>query len=170
MRHLYPIKSPFFTLLIAAAFIPFTLAEAQTPDQVLRAGLLDLKMSGPEGSLQVAEMFAECHGFQMALFANLTSKVNVKIDDSDFATQIADQAMIDGHMAFLSSVEHTPNPEEYVNKISDTERAHWKDLKNKPGETDPRVWKRLTLCQKIAPMSQYFVQEIRRKNNALNND
>jgi hypothetical protein len=144
--------------------ITSTSAMAQSnADQELRAGLLDLKNSGPEGSLQVAKMFAQCHGFQSALYYDLTQDVILKLEDSDFAASIAEQAMIDGHMAFLSSVAHTADPKKFVTDISREERISWSRRIDQPGKKAPLVWEKLSLCQKIAPMSRYFVDQIRKR-------
>jgi len=152
------------TILVAlASALASTSAIAQSnSDQELRAGLLDLKNSGPDGSLQVAKMFAQCHGFQSALYENLTKKVVLKLEDSDFASNIGEQAMIDGHMAFLSSVSYKSDPKSYVNDISRAERDYWAGIIDKPGKKDPLIWEKLSLCQKIAPMNQYFVKVMRK--------
>ncbi len=133
---------------------------SQTADQKLRAELLELQQSGKEGSLQVAAIFAKCHGFQSALYDRLTKDVILKVDEMKFAQQISTQSLEAGGTAFLFTASHSASPETTVNAISRATRGKWEPLLSKPGDIDELVWENLSYCMKLAPMSRYMIEEI----------
>lgn len=165
-----PINKTLVTLLlIAATGVSQTQAQiSQTPDQKLRAELLELQQSGKDGSLKVAAIFAKCHGFQAALYSRLTQDIVLGGAEMEFAQKISKQSIEAGRTAFLFTVSNDPAPKFKVDKISKATREKWKPLLTKPGDIDDLIWQNLLYCEKIAPMSHYMVEEIEMHDTAKN--